>query len=164
MKKRPTDLKCSVVKTCLGYVAFSYSENGIYSTTLPKKDAAKALKDIGPIPQKENIRMANAIKNVIEGRQKADVVLDTSDIGKFDLKVFSVLKKVKRGTAISYGKLSKSAGFSMSARAVGNSLSRNRHLLVIPCHRVIKSDGTLGGFSGGLKVKKELLENEGLKF
>ena len=55
-------------------------------------------------------------------------------------------------------------GTPNGARAVGNALANNPFPLVIPCHRVIKSDGGLGGFGGGLQMKKYLLENEGINF
>jgi O-6-methylguanine DNA methyltransferase len=164
MKKKASELKASVVLTALGYVAFSYSAIGIYSTTLPKESSEKALKAIGNIAVQGHPIFEGAIKKFIEGRQKADIKLDTTGIGEFDLKVFSSLKKVKRGTVISYGKLSENAGVEKAARAVGNALNRNRHPLIIPCHRVIKKDGSIGGFAGGVRVKKALLGNEGVEF
>ena len=70
------------------------------------------------------------------------------------------MKKVRRGNTISYGKLAKK--YKLSPRHVGKICGQNELLLLVPCHRVIKTDGTLGGFSsvGGIKLKKRLLELE----
>jgi len=66
------------------------------------------------------------------------------------------------GYVSTYSRIAKSIGVPKGARAVGNALANNPFPLIIPCHRVIRSDGRLGGFGGGLEMKKKLLENEGI--
>jgi|TARA_B100001245_G_C22886485_1_gene426588 methylated-DNA-[protein]-cysteine S-methyltransferase len=75
-------------------------------------------------------------------------------------KVWGELKKIKTGHTKSYGEIAKK--FNISPRHVGKICSQNKLLLLIPCHRVIKSDGSLGGFSslGGIGLKKKLLDFE----
>ena len=75
-------------------------------------------------------------------------------------KVWSELKKIKVGQTKSYGQIAKK--FKLSPRHIGKICSQNTLLLLVPCHRVIRTDGTLGGFSsvGGIKLKKKLLEFE----
>ena len=75
-------------------------------------------------------------------------------------KIWGELKKVKIGTTSTYGKIAKK--LNLSPRYVGKVCGQNRLLLVVPCHRIIKSDGSLGGFSssGGIKLKKKLLDFE----
>ena len=75
-------------------------------------------------------------------------------------KIWKELKKIKVGNTITYGKIAKK--FKLSPRHVGKICSQNNLLLVVPCHRVIKTDGSLGGFTsvGGIKLKKKLLEFE----
>ena len=70
------------------------------------------------------------------------------------------MKRIKVGKTKSYGEIAKK--YKLSPRHIGKICGQNQLLLIIPCHRVIKSDGTLGGFSsvGGLKLKKKLLEFE----
>ena len=70
------------------------------------------------------------------------------------------MKRIKIGKTKSYGEIAKK--YKLSPRHVGKICGQNKLLLVIPCHRVIRSDGTLGGFSsvGGIKLKKKLLEFE----
>ena len=86
--------------------------------------------------------------------------LQSSD---FEKKVWKAAAKIPYGTTISYAGLAKKIGKPGSARAVGNALGKNPCPIVIPCHRVIKTDGTLGGFSGGRGWKKKLLNLEALK-
>ena len=70
------------------------------------------------------------------------------------------MKRIKIGKTKSYGEIAKK--YKLSPRHVGKICGQNKLLLVIPCHRVIRSDGTLGGFSsvGGIKLKRKLLEFE----
>ena len=79
---------------------------------------------------------------------------------KIQIKVWKELRKIKIGHTSSYGKIAKK--FKISPRYIGKICSQNNLLLIIPCHRVIRTDGTLGGFSslGGVKVKRKLLEFE----
>jgi methylated-DNA-[protein]-cysteine S-methyltransferase len=71
--------------------------------------------------------------------------------------------KIPRGKTATYGWVAKQIG-TKGVRAVGNANARNPLPLVVPCHRVIRSDRTLGGFGGGLEMKRRLLEMEGVKF
>jgi methylated-DNA-[protein]-cysteine S-methyltransferase len=77
--------------------------------------------------------------------------------------VFEILKKVPRGSVTTYGELARVLGRPGAARAVGNALNKNEHLKTIPCHRVVKSNGELGGFALGVQVKTEFLAEEGIK-
>jgi methylated-DNA-[protein]-cysteine S-methyltransferase len=69
---------------------------------------------------------------------------------------------IPRGWVSTYGRISKRLGIAKGARAVGRVLSRNPFPIIIPCHRAIRSNGQLGGFQGGLRMKKALLEHEGV--
>ena len=75
-------------------------------------------------------------------------------------KIWNQLKKIKVGNTTTYGKIAKK--YKLSSRHVGKICSQNNLLLVVPCHRVIRTDGSLGGFTsaGGIKLKKKLLEFE----
>ena len=82
---------------------------------------------------------------------------------KFQLKVWNALKKLRKGETKSYLDIAKSIGKPRACRAVANAIANNPYPIKIPCHRVIKSDGSLGGYSGpgGIKTKKKLLKKEG---
>ena len=81
---------------------------------------------------------------------------------KFQLKVWNYLKKIPRGKVKTYSEVAKSIGKPLAVRAVANAIGKNPYAPKIPCHRVIRSDGKLGGYSGkgGIKKKAELLKAE----
>ena len=82
----------------------------------------------------------------------------------FQLKVWGFLMKIPKGTVKTYAEVAKAIGKPLAIRAVANAVGRNPYPRKIPCHRVIRSDGKLGGYSakGGVKVKKKLLKMEGI--
>ena len=84
----------------------------------------------------------------------------------FQLKVWTYLKKIPRGTVKTYSQVAKAIGKPLAVRAVANAIGKNPYAPRIPCHRVIRSDGSLGGYSskGGVKTKKLLLKKEGITF
>ena len=94
---------------------------------------------------------------------------------KFKEKVYEIVRKIPKGKVLSYKKVAELAGSPRAWRAVGNVLNQNRNLYPpkfskktlagkkIPCHRVIKSSGEIGGFRGGIKRKIILLKKEGVK-
>tara|TARA_A100001015_G_C14584705_1_gene554258 strand:- start:160 stop:435 length:276 start_codon:yes stop_codon:yes gene_type:complete len=83
---------------------------------------------------------------------------------KFQVKVWSYLRKIPRGRLKTYSQVAKAIGKPFAIRAVANAIGKNPYAPKIPCHRVIRSDGSLGGYSGkgGLKTKKFLLKKEGI--
>ena len=82
----------------------------------------------------------------------------------FQKKVWSEIDKIPRGEVVTYSQIAKNIGHPKAARAVANACGANPNPIIVPCHRVIRSDGELGGYRGpgGIKKKKELLENEGI--
>ena len=83
---------------------------------------------------------------------------------KFQLKVWTYLKKIPRGSVKTYSQVAKDIGKPLAIRAVANAIGKNPYAPKIPCHRVIRSDGSPGGYSGkgGVKTKKFLLQKEGI--
>ncbi len=86
-------------------------------------------------------------------------VIESTEISEFQRKVYLELLNIPEGATISYGELGRRIG-CRSARAVGQALHRNPFAPDVPCHRVIKSDGTLGGYAFGTEKKEELLKKE----
>lgn len=82
----------------------------------------------------------------------------------FQKKVWQALTKIKRGQTTTYTNLAKMVGRPKAVRAVANAVGKNPCAPEIPCHRVIRRDGTLGGYSGkgGIKTKIKLLRKEGI--
>ena len=84
---------------------------------------------------------------------------------KFQLKVWTYLRKIPRGSVKTYSQVAKAIRKPLAVRAVANAIGKNPYAPKIPCHRVIRSDGSLGGYSGkgGVKTKRFLLKKEGIR-
>ncbi len=82
---------------------------------------------------------------------------------EFQKRVWTELTKIKKGTVITYKELAKKIGRPLAVRAVANAVGANPCAPEIPCHRVVRTDGSLGGYSGkgGVKTKIKLLKQEG---
>ena len=83
---------------------------------------------------------------------------------EFQLKIWAYLRKIPRGSVRTYAQVAKEIGKPLAIRAVANAIGKNPYAPKIPCHRVIRSDGSLGGYSGsgGTKTKRFLLKKEGI--
>lgn len=82
----------------------------------------------------------------------------------FEKSVLRAVKKIPRGRLLTYKLLAAALGRPRAFRAVGRALSKNPHLVKIPCHRVVRSDGGIGGYRAGIKKKLIFLKKEGLEF
>ena len=85
---------------------------------------------------------------------------------KFQIKVWKAISKIPRGQVRTYKELAKIIKKPKASRAVANACGKNPYPIKIPCHRVIRSDGSLGGYSGrgGISAKKDILKKEGYNF
>ena len=111
-------------------------------------------------------KIAATIKAFLRGE---DIIfsLDCVDLEActpFQKAVLLADHQIPRGSISTYQHIAKHIGKEKGARAVGNALATNPFPLTIPCHRVIRGDGTIGGFRGGSAMKKALLEAEGIRF
>jgi len=138
--------------TSIGWITISEKNNCIMSIKFGKK------KNLG-----KNSVLIKLKKQIIEftkgKRTKFSVKLNIEG-SVLQKKIWKQLRYISYGATKSYGDIAKT--LRTSPRYVGNVCGQNKHLLVIPCHRVVRSDGTLGGFSGlgGIKLKKKLLQLE----
>jgi O-6-methylguanine DNA methyltransferase len=96
-------------------------------------------------------------------RKRFTVPLDLGALPEFTLRVLRTLYSLGYASLTSYGELAAAAGSPRAARAVGQAVGRNPLPVIIPCHRVIASDGSLGGFGLGLEAKRRLLAIEGIR-
>lgn len=130
----------------------------------------------GTIPEalveKDNIPLFNIIKKWLDryftGERPDISELPLSPIGgEFRQDVWKILSEIPYGEVITYGDIAKKMAVkrgkkSMSAQAVGGAVGHNPISIIIPCHRVVGSNGSLTGFSGGIQMKMKLLELEGV--
>ncbi len=89
-------------------------------------------------------------------------LLNYAKLTKFSARVLKQTYKIPAGSVDTYSGLAAKIGSPGAARAVGNVMANNPFPIVIPCHRVVRADGSLGGFGGGIGMKKELLGKEGV--
>jgi len=80
-----------------------------------------------------------------------------------DKKIYKKLLEVPEGKITTYGELAKAVGIKNGQRTVGRIMNKNPYPVIIPCHRVVKSDGKVGGYAYGQKVKINMLSKEGIK-
>jgi len=145
-----------------------------YLTLLaPQEDAAAHLDQKFNTPPKLTLleldgffrRAAEAIDAYLAGEgQPLKLPFELADGTALQRAVWLAISKIPYGQTISYSTLAEKVGFPRAVRAVASACGANPVPLIIPCHRVVAKDGTLGGFSlGGLEVKERLLEIEGTK-
>jgi methylated-DNA-[protein]-cysteine S-methyltransferase len=104
-----------------------------------------------------------AITAYLEGNTRVlSLPLDLDGHPSFRVKVWKVLQSIPYGRVRSYSWVARKVGKPRAARAIGGACGANPVPLLVPCHRVIAGDGSLGGFSGGVGVKKRLLKLEGV--
>jgi methylated-DNA-[protein]-cysteine S-methyltransferase len=160
----------------IGPVGIAWAENRIVAVVLPgagETDTRSMLAALAPggTPGVDNppptliARGIDAMVDLLSGtrRDLSEVLVDLGDLSAFDAEVYAVTRTIPPGSVMTYGAVARHIGHPDAARAVGAALSRNPVPLVVPCHRVVAGDGTLGGFSanGGVITKRRLLEIEG---
>lgn len=129
----------------------------------------QAVEDLGggnvSEPNREQARFIARLQAYAEGRQIdfSDVLLAQNYLTDFGKQVIQHCRNIPYGQTLTYGELAEKAGSPRAARAVGNIMASNRTTLVVPCHRVVGSSGSLGGYSApkGVRMKLRLLEQEG---
>lgn len=110
--------------------------------------------------------IAAAIRGFLEG-EATEFSLDVADLSlcpEFQRLVLRAEHRIPRGSISTYKLIAEYLGKRNGARAVGNALANNPFPLIVPCHRAIRSDRHLGGYQGGLEMKRALLEKEGIPF
>jgi O-6-methylguanine DNA methyltransferase len=156
------------VSTRDGQFVARYSAKGLAELNFPMGQASpRAVKSVGiPAPIRRWHRAtAAALKNVLAGRSPGKFPpLDLSNGTTFQQKVWNTLRTIPLGKTKSYGEIARAVGKPKAVRAVGGACGVNPIPVLIPCHRVLAANKKLGGFSGGLKRKRELLAREGILF
>ncbi len=165
-------MQYSILETTRGSFGFVARGGRLVATFLPhprgnvRRAIAKAHPDAVEAPALLP-RFRRQVAAYFAGKPtKFAVEVDLADVPPFRRQVLEACQRIPYGKTASYGDLARAAGKPGAARAVGGAMAGNPLPLVIPCHRVLRSDGTLGGFSSpdGVKEKKRLLvlEENGL--
>ena len=160
-----TQIKYTIVETDLGWMGIAGSRAGLLRTTLPQPspEAATSLLSMtelnidatafGDLPQR--------LRRYFQGEKVLfPNKLDLRKATPFQVAVWQTTRSIPHGETRSYRWIASEIGRPKTARAVGQVLAHNPFPIVVPCHRVIQSNGSLGGFGGGLEMKKRLLDIE----
>ena len=166
----PSRVTACVFRTPWGWMGVSETAKGIDAVVLPKASRQAVLSELGLSSAKlldgrisPRLREAQAqLMGYLAGtRRSFDLPLDLSRGTDFQQKVWRTLRRISYGRLRSYQWVAARVGGSRYARAVGNAVGANPMPIVIPCHRIVAQDMTLGGFSCGLPTKRKLLTLEG---
>jgi len=158
-----------VYESSIGYISIVMKKGKVVSLDVTDKgiyEARKMVLSLHP-DATESMTPFKTIRTLLDrylqGREvDFDVEVDISHLGMFTQKVLTELRRVPWGDVKTYGWLAKKIGKTGAARAVGQALKRNPIPIIIPCHRIIRDDGTIGGFSMGVNIKERLLVLEGV--
>jgi methylated-DNA-[protein]-cysteine S-methyltransferase len=162
-----------VFRTCWGYFGLAGTEHSLIRAHLPGSNCNRVVQrltaNLGPAGFDANYlpQLQQRITDYYKGtymRGFTDVRVNLHGISPFAAAVLRACRQIKPGRTVTYGQLAKTAGRAGAGRAVGTALAHNPLPLIIPCHRVIRSDGQIGGFSspGGVSLKRKMLEFEWL--
>ncbi len=165
-------LKYAIFLTAWGWAGFLADQKGLLIFILPEERKEDVLFRIEKELKYNNLSEDNRgwenliqkVKEYYTGKKVdfTDSRLNLDNYTNFQKKVLQTVKKIPYGEIRSYKETAESAGYPRACRAVGNTMRNNPLPLIIPCHRVIKSDGGLGGFSGkeGIALKKKMIDFE----
>jgi len=139
-------------KTNFGWISIKEVDERIVSIKFGKKHNENKSENL--------VKVKNQIQEYLRGQLKVfniNIYMHGTILQK---RIWRELQRIPYGKTKSYGQIAKK--FNTSPRYIGNVCGLNQHLLVVPCHRVVRSDNTLGGFSslGGIKLKKRLIDLE----
>jgi methylated-DNA-[protein]-cysteine S-methyltransferase len=167
-------MKHIIFQSDWGWVGLAATERGVAAVVLPmptRRAVERALRGVSPSPTNgsggnsaDHLKAArDTITAYLEGKTRVfNLPLDLDGQPSFRVKVWKVLQGIPYGRVRSYGWVARKVGKPRAARAIGGACGANPVPLLVPCHRVIAGDGSLGGFSGGVGVKKRLLKLEGV--
>jgi methylated-DNA-[protein]-cysteine S-methyltransferase len=169
------DMQYTTFETNWGYVAIAGRDGLLCRMCLPVADRQAAQREIVRAlalthedMQPDESFLPDLQERIIayfEGENvdfSTDPAVNLDGLSPFDRKVLLTCRKIPPGETATYGELAVRIGHPGAARAVGSALAHNPIPLIIPCHRVLRTDGTLGGFSapGGITTKQRLLRHE----
>lgn len=155
-----------VVDVGWGWCALRRTSAGLCRSTVPREsrgEAAGAVAEGARYGEGDALleQAAQALRRYFAGQATEFAVeLDLGGLGDFTRRVLVACRQVAYGRTTSYGALAALAGSPRAARAVGQALHRNPLAVIVPCHRIVGSDGSLVGFGGGLEMKCRLLSLE----
>lgn len=162
------DATYRVVDSPVGPLLLAATEDGVVRVAFELEDHDRVLESLGATIGSRILRggtrldpLAHELDDYFAGRRHGfDVPLDLRLARGFRLTVLRHLSEIPYGSTESYGEVAVASGSPRAVRAVGSACATNPLPIVVPCHRVVRSDGSLGGYLGGLPAKERLLALE----
>ncbi|MFC1903758.1 methylated-DNA--[protein]-cysteine S-methyltransferase [Chloroflexota bacterium] len=158
-----------VFNTAMGWMGILSSASGLRQLVLSRRSAQEvrqllgdSIKDAGQTPRPFQDVMERLILYASGHKVNFPDKLDLSGGTSFQRAVWETTRLIPYGETRSYAWVAEQIEQPKAVRAVGQALGRNPLPIIIPCHRVLTSDGQLGGFTGGIKMKEKLLQLEGI--
>jgi len=146
-----------------GVFLAAYSEEGLAGLAFPANRPAKTAAEPPPRVARWHQQATRAVHAVLAGKPPRSLPpFDLRAGTEFRRQVWAALQRIPVGQTISYADLARAAGQPRAARAAGGACGANPIPVLIPCHRVLATDGGLGGFTAGLAWKRKLLAREGV--
>ncbi|OPY77076.1 MAG: Methylated-DNA--protein-cysteine methyltransferase [Syntrophorhabdus sp. PtaU1.Bin153] len=163
-------LNFAIFESSMGYIVLVARDGKVISLDIREEgfyEAKKAVSSCYPDAVESSV-VFKTLRTLLDRYLRGipvdfNVEVDLSSRGTFDQRVLSELRNIPHGEVRSYGWLAAKLGDRGAARAVGQALKRNPIPIIIPCHRVIRGDGDLGGYSMGIRIKERLLHLEGVR-
>jgi len=163
------DVAIATVDSPIGDLLIAVTERGLVRVAFQGEDRDDVLEELSRRLSPrilESARASDEVRRELDQyfageRTRFDVTVDRRLIGDFARKVLDATARVPFGRTTTYGEVATKIGSPRAARAVGNALGSNPIPIVIPCHRVLRSGGALGGYGGGVDRKQRLLRLEG---
>lgn len=157
----------TTIETSLGWLLLVERDGFLVDIEMPKPTREAALMAAPPnaVESPEGFGELSELLRLYFLGERVDfsqVPVSFEGLGEFETRVLRETMSIPHGKLVTYGFLAAAAGSPRAARAVGNAMSRNPLPIVVPCHRVIHSDGSIGGYLGGLDLKRNLLALEGI--
>jgi methylated-DNA-[protein]-cysteine S-methyltransferase len=163
------DISYAPVDSPFGELLLAASDRGLVRLAFPEEDADSVLERLATRVSPRIVEapaqldpIRRELDEYFEGRRREfELALDWTLVGPFGRRVLGATAKIPYGRVLTYTDVATEAGSPRGSRAAGNALGANPIPIVVPCHRVLRGSGALGGYAGGLPRKQFLLELEG---
>jgi methylated-DNA-[protein]-cysteine S-methyltransferase len=164
MRRKAAELQTHIFRTAWGWCGIGVTGKGLARLIIPDGAGREELaKSLGAPETKSAYPAIRMVVDYFAGRRRAfNLPVDLAGMTAFERAVYREVAKIPYGATASYGEIARRLGRPGAARAVGMAVKKNPVPIVVPCHRVVRSDGGLGGFSsrGGVATKERLLAFE----
>jgi methylated-DNA-[protein]-cysteine S-methyltransferase len=168
-KEGLADLSYAPIDSPFGTLLLAATKRGLVRVAFPEEGVDRVLERLAARVSPRIVEASSALEGMRReleeyfdgGRRQFELPLDWTLVGPFGRRVLRVTSEIPYGRVSSYRDVATEAGSPRGSRAAGNALGANPLPIVVPCHRVLRSGGALGGYGGGVERKRWLLELEG---